>query len=136
MRIAVITDDGQTISQHFGRAAHYLVATVEDGKITQREMRDKMGHTQFAAEGHGHEGDGHAHGHGPEADSRHGRMAQAIADCEAVLCGGMGWRAAEELKANGILPVVADPALSPEQAVRDFASGKLNAGRGFCRCHE
>ncbi len=51
MRIAVITDDGQTISQHFGRALHYLVVTIEEGKITQRELRDKVGHQHFAGEG-------------------------------------------------------------------------------------
>lgn len=124
MRIAVITDDGQTISQHFGRAAHYLVATVEDGKITQREMRDKMGHTQFAADGHGHEGDGHAHGHGPEADSRHGRMAQAIADCEAVLCGGMGYGAYQSMLSRGIRPVVTD-LTSVDEAVLAYARGTI-----------
>mgnify|MGYP001095166884 CR=1 FL=1 len=40
MKIAAITDDGVAISQHFGRAAYYLVATVEDGQIVNRELRD------------------------------------------------------------------------------------------------
>jgi predicted Fe-Mo cluster-binding NifX family protein len=35
MKIAAITDDGRTISQHFGRASHYMVVTIEDGKITK-----------------------------------------------------------------------------------------------------
>ena len=37
MKIAFITDDEKTISQHFGRAPYYLVITVEDGKETNRE---------------------------------------------------------------------------------------------------
>ena len=52
MKIAVITDDGKTISQHFGRAPYYLVLTIEEGKIVSREMRDKMGHNQFSAQPH------------------------------------------------------------------------------------
>ena len=32
MKIAVVTDDHQTISAHFGRAMYYEVFTVVDGK--------------------------------------------------------------------------------------------------------
>jgi predicted Fe-Mo cluster-binding NifX family protein len=124
MRIAVITDNGQTISPHFGRALHYLVVTVEDGKITKRELRDKLGHTLFAAEGHGHEGDGDAHGHGPQAQARHARMAEAIADCEAILCGGMGAGAYQSMLSRGIRPVVTD-LTSIDDAVLAYARGTI-----------
>ena len=43
MKIAVITEDGTTISQHFGRAPLYVVVTVEGGKIA-----NKAGITQSA----------------------------------------------------------------------------------------
>ncbi len=109
MKIAAITDDGKTISQHFGRAPYYMVVTVEAGKIVAREMRDKLGHAQFEAEGHEHEEDANGrHGYGPAADDRHGRMAQAITDCEALLCRGMGMGAYESMKARNIRPVVTD----------------------------
>ncbi len=40
MKIAAITDDGKTISLHFGRAQQYLVATVENGQIvSSRDAR-------------------------------------------------------------------------------------------------
>jgi hypothetical protein len=48
----------------------------------------------------------------------------------------MGWRAAEDLQANGIRPVMVDAALSPNQAAQVFVDGKLKPGSGFCRCHE
>ena len=32
MKIACITEDGHTISQHFGRAPYYLVLTVENDR--------------------------------------------------------------------------------------------------------
>lgn len=124
MRIAVITDDGQTISKHFGRALHYLVVTIKAGEITQREMRDKVGHQHFAGEGHAHEEPGKAHGHGPEADNRHGRMAQAIEDCEAILCGGMGSGAYQSMLSRGIRPVVTD-LTSIDEAALAYASGTI-----------
>ena len=54
MKVAVVTDDGKTISQHFGRASHYLVFTVVDSDIVGQELRDKAGHQQFAQEHHEH----------------------------------------------------------------------------------
>lgn len=50
MKIAFITDDDRTISAHFGRARYYAVLTVEDGKVTAREQRPKLGHAQFSAQ--------------------------------------------------------------------------------------
>ena len=123
MKIAAITDDGRTISQHFGRAPYYMVVTVEDGKIVKREQRDKMGHAHFAHEPHADE-PGHPHGFGPEAQSRHLQMAEAIADCEALLCGGMGRGVYESMKARNIKPVVTDVPLIDE-AVMAYAQGKI-----------
>jgi predicted Fe-Mo cluster-binding NifX family protein len=58
-------------------------------------------------------------------------------DCEIVLCGGMGWRAAEELKANGVQPVtVGQTDMTAEQAAQAFVDGKLRQAGSFCRCHE
>jgi predicted Fe-Mo cluster-binding NifX family protein len=124
MKIAVITDDGKTISQHFGRAQHYLVATVENGQIVSREMRDKMGHSQFQAEGHEHEETGGRHGYGQDADHRHGHMAETITDCEALLCRGMGMGAYENMKARNIRPVVTDIA-NIDEAIMAYANGLI-----------
>jgi len=125
MKIAAITDDGKTISQHFGRASHYMVVTVEDGKIIDHEMRDKMSHAQFQEEGHDHhESAGERHGYGPAADNRHGRMAETITDCEAVLCRGMGMGAYENMKARNIRPVVTDIA-DIDEAILAYANGQI-----------
>jgi predicted Fe-Mo cluster-binding NifX family protein len=123
MKIAAITDDGKTISQHFGRAPYYLVVTVENEKIVDVEIRHKLGHTQFHEQGH-YENAGERHGFGPEADHRHGRMAEAIADCEALLCRGMGLGAYESMKARNIRPVVTDIS-DIEEAVKAFINGQL-----------
>jgi predicted Fe-Mo cluster-binding NifX family protein len=124
MKIAAITEDGKIISQHFGRAPYYLVLTVEDNKIVNTEMRNKLGHTQFHEEGHPEEDSGGRHGFGPQADHRHGRMAEAIVDCEALLCRGMGTGAYESMKAHNIRPVVTDIA-DIEEAVLAYVNGQI-----------
>ena len=124
MKIAAITDDGRTISQHFGRAPYYLVATVENGAIVNREMRDKLGHAHFANEPHEGDQPGQPHGFGPGAQDRHVRMAEAIADCQALLCGGMGAGAYQSMAERGIKPVVTEIA-SIDEAVMAYVEGKI-----------
>lgn len=124
MKIAVITEDGVTISKHFGRAPYYIVLTVEDGKITGREQRDKMGHAQFASDAHEPDVPGQPHGMGPGAHNRHVRMAEAIADCEALLCGGMGMGAYQSMQQRGIRPVVTDLETIDEAALA-YAEGRI-----------
>ena len=124
MKIAAITDDGRTISQHFGRAPYYLVATVENGAIVNREMRDKLGHAHFANEPHEGDQPGQPHGFGPAAQNRHVQMAEAIADCQALLCGGMGAGAYQSMVQRGIKPVVTEIA-SIDEAVMAYVEGKI-----------
>jgi predicted Fe-Mo cluster-binding NifX family protein len=124
MKIAAITDDGKTISQHFGRAPYYLVVTVENGQIVSREMRDKLGHAHFANDPHEEDKPGQPHGFGPAAQNRHVQMAQTIADCQALLCGGMGRGAYESMRTRGIKPVVTDITLIDE-AVQAYAAGRI-----------
>jgi predicted Fe-Mo cluster-binding NifX family protein len=123
MKIAAITEDGSNISQHFGRAPFYAVLTVEDGQVVKREMRDKMGHQQFVHE-EGLVDEQGRHGFGPESRSRHSAMAQAISDCDVLLCGGMGWGAFESIQQAGIKTVVTDIA-SVDDAVRAYLDGSI-----------
>lgn len=89
IKIAAVTDDGKTISQHFGRAKYYTVLTIENGQITAREQREKMGHAHFAGEEHAEEKDPRGHGFAPAEQDRHFRMTEAIRDCQILLARGM-----------------------------------------------
>jgi predicted Fe-Mo cluster-binding NifX family protein len=123
MKIAVITDDGKTISQHFGRAPFYMVLDIEGGQIVKREMRDKMGHNQFSAVGpeeHHHE----QHGLDDASHNKHAMMAGSIADCQAVVCGGMGMGAYESMRRMNIQPIVTD-LRDIEAAAQAYIDGKL-----------
>jgi predicted Fe-Mo cluster-binding NifX family protein len=128
MKIAAITDDGKTISQHFGRAAYYQVVTVEDGKVISSELRPKLGHQQFTNEPNT-EHDDHAdsqqgHGLSPASHDKHVRMSAAIEDCEALLCRGMGMGAYQSMQQRGIRPVVTDIA-EIEAAVQAYIRGEI-----------
>lgn len=126
MKIAVVTDDGRTISQHFGRAPYYAVLTVEEGRVTGQELRDKLGHAHFVHEEQAgpHQEDPRGHGFGPASHDRHIRMAQAIADCQVLLSRGMGWGAQESLRQAGIQVVMTDLA-DIQQAVGAYLAGTL-----------
>lgn len=127
MKIAAVSQDGVTISQHFGRAPFYVVVTIEDGQIVAREQRDKMGHAQFAAQPHAeetHGADPRGHGFDAGAQSRHTRMAAAIADCDVLLARGMGAGAYQSMEQAGIRPVVTDIA-NIDAAVQAYLAGQL-----------
>ncbi len=125
MKIAVITDDERTLSQHFGRAPYYVVATIENGQIINRERRDKLGHAHFSNESHSHvHQPGEPHGFDPASQDRHTRMAEAIGDCEVLLCGGMGAGAYASMQQRGIKPLVTD-LRAIDEALQAYLEGRL-----------
>jgi predicted Fe-Mo cluster-binding NifX family protein len=124
MRIAIVTDDGKTIQQHFGRATQYLVLTIEDGKIVERELRPKLGHNQFAPEHSIDESPDQPHGFNAAARHRHGQMMETIRDCRVLLAGGMGQGARANLVELGIQPFLTE-VRSIDDAVNAFLAGTL-----------
>ena len=124
MNIAAVSDDGVTISQHFGPVRFYVVGTVENGQIAGYETRDKMGHIQFASQPHEDVADAHGHGFGAAAQDRHARMATATADGQVLLVRGMGAGAYQSMAQAGVRPVVTDiPAI--DEAVQAYVEGRL-----------
>lgn len=124
MKIAAITDDEKTISHHFGRAPYYMVVTIEDGKIVNRELRAKIGHSHFVNQVHVEEQPGQQHGMDNASHNKHLQMAEAIDDCEALLCQGMGMGAYQSMQARGIRPIVTDIADIDEAALA-YAEGRI-----------
>lgn len=123
MKIAIVTDDRRTVSMHFGRAAQYVVVTVEDGAVVARELRPKHSPHGLATEAHEERQRG-PHGAGPASDARHNQMATGIADCSAVICGGMGQGAYNRMAANGIRPIVTD-LRDADEAATECAAGRI-----------
>jgi predicted Fe-Mo cluster-binding NifX family protein len=145
MKITIATDDGQMISQHFGRAQHYAVLTVEDGQITSRELRDKYGHS--SADGHRHSSNHHASDdHGRDgapniecdpassqrfsqvAEDSHNQMVETVADCHVLLAGGMGAPAYHAIQRAGLRPmIVNEPTV--DEAAQAYLTGHLRDHR-------
>ena len=124
MKIAAISDDGVTISQHFGRAPLYVVVTEQDGRIVSKETRAKTGHHTFAAHQPPELAPGERHGYDVSSQARHQSMAETISDCQVLLAGGMGWGAYESMQSYNIKPVVTD-VTNIDEAVQLYLDGKL-----------
>ena len=121
--------DGKSISHHFGRSQCFIVFEVEGESLGESTVRPNT----YTAHAKGECDGEHEHHNQPHS---HSNIVAALKDCGAVLCYGMGWRAAEDLKKNEITPFVIDGEVTPEEAVQQFVAGNLKAASGFCRCHE
>ncbi len=124
MKIAVVTDDEKTISQHFGQASLYVVYTVEDGKVTGKETRAKMGHRHFVSRDERPHVHGERHGFDLASVNRHASMAVTIKDSQVLITGGMGMGAYQSMVSCKIEPIVTDIE-SVEEAVKLYIEGKL-----------
>lgn len=108
MKIAVVTNDGTTISAHFGQARYYIVLTVEDGKVVGQEQREKNEYQ--GAEDTGMQ--------------RHTRIVAPITDCNIVLSGGMGAGMYRNLQQAHIRPILTDVE-DINEAVTAYIEGRL-----------
>ena len=124
IRIAAVSDDGTTISQHFGRAQKYIILTIENGRITNREQRQKLGHSHFAGEHHEH-AEPHNHGFSPAEQDRHSRTLESILDCQILLARGMGSGAYYSIQQAGITPIITTIA-NIDEAALEAAKGTLD----------
>lgn len=114
-KVAVVTEDGERVSNHFGRAPWYKVVTVDDnGQVLVSEMREKWHHA--ADHGH-HHGEG-GHHHGPPAD-----LFAPVADCEAVIVGGAGAGALQRAEAAGVTMILAGGRV--DDVAQAWARGEL-----------
>jgi len=86
-------------------------------------MRSKLGHQHFAA-GEAQEQPGQRHGTDPASHNRHAGMAEAIADCQMLLCRGMGYGAYQSMQQLGVTPIVTDEA-NIDVAVQAYLQGRL-----------
>jgi predicted Fe-Mo cluster-binding NifX family protein len=112
--IAFVTDDGSTISSHFGRALYYELITLQDGKVASRKRVEKAGHHSFAP----HEQADGDHGH------KHEVMTAPLTGVTTLIARGMGMGAQQHLLAIGIEPVLTD-LHSIDEAVKHFLAGTL-----------
>lgn len=129
MKVAVAIDNRSEISAHFGRSPAFLIFTVENGRVDQREIRanDQL----VPGEPHTHL-DGHPHAHAHD----HNRFVRLLGDCKAVIGLGMGSGARVALESAGITVRILSGPCAPEEAAIRFESGLLDPDpRISCGCH-
>jgi predicted Fe-Mo cluster-binding NifX family protein len=122
MKIAIVTDDGESISAHFGRARAYAVLTVRDGVVVERELRPKLAPHLDPQRDHDDSDKSHD---GPAAHARHDQMIAPIADCTCLIAGGMGRGAYDRITAAGIRAIVTDLE-DPDSAAIACAEGRID----------
>lgn len=124
--IALPTEDGTTLCQHFGRARYYKVVEIMDGKVVSSELRDKFAHIC---------GDP-AMDSGLTHEEVHGRLAEAAHGCDTVIAGGMGQGAMDALTAAG-MKVIQTDMVALDDIVAAFVAGTLTnvTGQMMHRCH-
>jgi len=127
MKIAVPTNDGLTISEHFGRSAAFAIFEIANGKITSRELRSKGEQHHHAPGDCGHHAEGAEH-------HKHAGILAVLEGCDTVICSGMGRGAAEALKGAGTQVFVVAPA-PVDDVVAAYLQGKVAArSEEFCPC--
>jgi len=109
MKIAIVSDDGRTISRHFGRAEKYVVVSLDRQAITGRKSFPKPDFCQSSYARHGR----HAQREGGSGLGRHARLNHEqlfanIRDCDVLVSGGMGRGAYLDIQSLGIRPIVTD----------------------------
>jgi len=137
MRIAIPTDDGRTVANHFGRAMYFMIVEIEDGKEVSRKLSENLHarehgnheHHGFGnGRGYGHEhgygngqGYGHEHGHG------HEEVFASVGEIEGVVAVRIGPHMFEDLKEKNIRIYLVRPGTSIDEVVSDMIAGKLRS---------
>ena len=116
MRIGIVTDDGTSVSPHFGMAKNYLVVEIEGREVKGKEMRPKKSHQPERGRAH------HADGEG----ASHGEMLSGVRDCEALVARGMGRPMYDAILQAGIEPYLTTIARA-DDVVRAYVDGTLDS---------
>jgi predicted Fe-Mo cluster-binding NifX family protein len=115
MKIALVTNDGRTISAHFGRARAYVVVTVEDGQVVAREQRERPDPDNQEQTGEAATTAGGGH---------HGQAIAPIQDCDVVLSRGMGAGMHLALQRAHVRPIMTD-IVNIDEALKTFMEGRM-----------
>ncbi len=119
MKIAMPTDDRKTLAAHFGRAAEFAIYEAAEGDVTLLEYRPNV---------HVHSGADHGRG----AEHSHD-FGEGLAGVDALICRGMGPRAADACADMGVRVVFATGDDLDDVAAK-FARGELAEGETSCGC--
>lgn len=127
LKVAFPTEEGQTISRHFGRAPYFKVVTLQNSVETATELRGNPG---------GVEDSHHAHDHGHDEDHQHGHGEKfaLVADCQVLIGAGMGQPAYDQLQNMGLETFLTGEKLIVE-ALAKYLAGTLTSDMRRIHAH-
>lgn len=133
MKVAVPSEDGVFLSQHFGRTPGFAIFEVADGNIVKREYRTNTftGHVTEQHHGMGN----HEEHDADHAVRTHGRILAALGDCDVVIAGGMGRRLFEDFSDHG-KRIYITTQIEVKKAVELFLADELSSDKPACRGHQ
>ncbi|HIE43479.1 MAG TPA: hypothetical protein EYP78_01610, partial [Candidatus Omnitrophica bacterium] len=106
-------------------APYFMVVTVENDKVVNKETREKIGHKEFAGEEtHPPTDEKGRHGFGPKASERHQKIFEVIKDCDVLIAGRMGLGAYSDMQSFGLKAIATD-IKDINEAVSFHLTGKL-----------
>jgi predicted Fe-Mo cluster-binding NifX family protein len=111
IKVAIPTDDGETISRHFGQAKYFKVFILDQNQLSSSELREKASHQH---------GD-HSHQNGVHPGQQ---MVASISDCQVLISGGMGTPAFTRASEAGLKVFMTDN-LSIPSALEAFLAKTL-----------
>ena len=122
MKIAVATNNNQTVAGHVGKCKTFLIYETDGSKITHKITRINS----FTNHGLHSNQDQEHHNHGKgQGHHDHHNLIEGLKDCEALIFNHGGWRLIEDLKTHNIVPVLTDEKYA-EDAVLKYLKGELS----------
>jgi predicted Fe-Mo cluster-binding NifX family protein len=108
-KIAIPMENGK-LCAHFGQAAYFVIATVQDGQVVETIEKTPPAHEP-------------------------GSYPRWIASLGVtdVIAGGMGQKAIDLFRQQGIQVFAGAPIKNEKEIVEDFLSGKLTLDANFCQ---
>jgi predicted Fe-Mo cluster-binding NifX family protein len=132
MKIAIPSDEGIYLCQHFGRTLGFTIFEVANGQIINQEYRPNnyTGHALGQHQEHQH----HGAEHDDHAQHSHNRILNALNDCEIVIAGGMGRRLIDDLTDAG-KKIFITSQTKTRKAAEMFLADELISDKEACSHH-
>ena len=125
MRVAIPTDDRQTIAGHFGRTKGFMTFDIEDNKVILEAYKTN----NFTGHAQGHHDQGHSH-----HTHSHAGIFEALEGCTTVIARGMGRRLYDDF-ANLKIEVFITEEPDIQAALKKYLENNLDNNPDSCCSH-
>ncbi len=141
MKIAIPSNDGVTISAHFGRSKGFIIAEINDNQVISKNYlyndfthHSHAHHNHNDINAHHHSHEHHNHNDSDAHHHSHDGVFEALKDCEAVISRGMGRLLYDELVSNNKTIFITN-INDVDESLMEFIKGNLDNNPENCCTH-